>query len=172
MNIVLRELSLNDEKAFFEGLQLFSDMERSWYTSLYHEGMSYSEFFEIVENERLGINLKEGRVPATLLYAFCDGKIVGRSGIRHYLNEFLMNIGGHIGYAVATKYRQQGIATEILKQSLEYCKEKLKLDKVLVTCDDDNIGSYKVIEKNGGILEDKYISNDGQDIKRRYWIKL
>ena len=65
-----------------------------------------------------------------------------------------MKDGGHIGYAVVPKFRGQGIATEILKQSLDYCKENnvQTAGKVLVTCDDDNIGSVKTIENNGGIL--------------------
>jgi predicted acetyltransferase len=107
-----------------------------------------------------------------MLYAFLDGKIIGRSSIRHELNESLTQVGGNIGYAVATPYRGKGVATEILKQSLLYCRDVLGLSKVLVTCNDDNVASYKTIEKNNGKLEDRYISEDGSRMTRRYWIKL
>ncbi len=172
MNLVLRPLTINDREAFFEGLSLFSDMDRDWYTFVWNEDMSYENHLKILDDECHGKNLKEGRVPSSMLYAFLDGKIVGRSSIRHELNEFLSTIGGHIGYAVATSYRKQGIATEILKQSLLYCKNELGLKKVLLTCDDDNVASYRTIEKNGGLLEDRYIATDGTVVKRRYWIKL
>ena len=172
MNLVLRQLTLDDESVFFEGLQLFSDMERSWYASHYKDGMSFLDLFQILENERKGINLKEGRVPATMMYGFLDGKIVGRLQIRHYLNDYLAAAGGHIGYAVASKFRRQGIAGEMLRQSLPYCRDILKLEKVLVTCDEDNVGSMKTIERNGGEFENRYVSNDGTEMKRRYWIKL
>jgi predicted acetyltransferase len=172
MNLEIRQLSIRDEDAFFSGLNTFSDMEKSWYASHYNVGMSFHQYLEMIDKERLGIDLLENRVPATLLYAFLDGKIVGRVGIRHMLNDFLYNIGGHIGYVVATNYRGKGIATLMLKEALIYSKNILKLDRTLITCDDDNLASINVIEKCGGVLEDRYISPDGIDIKRRYWISL
>jgi predicted acetyltransferase len=172
MSLVLRKLNLNDHKAFLEGLDLFKDMEPSWYSFLWEEGMSFNDHIKLLEERASGVNIPEGRVPDSMLYAFLDNKIIGRSSIRHELNEFLFNVGGHIGYAVATPFRKRGYATEILKQSLIYCKNELQLEKVLLTCDDDNIGSFLVIEKNGGELESRFVSEDGTIIKRRYWIKL
>lgn len=172
MNLIVRRLDINDQEAFFEGLSRFSDMELSWYTFEWKEGMSFEEHLNVLENQFQGRNLPSDRVPASMLYAFLDGKIVGRSSIRHKLNDFLLKAGGHIGYAVATPYQGQGIATEVLKQSLQYCREVLHLEQVLVTCDDDNIGSYKTIEKNNGILENR-ITLDGKSVAtRRYWINL
>jgi predicted acetyltransferase len=172
VNIVLRRLTLADEKAFLEGLKLFSDMDSDWYTFVWEVGMSYQTMWTILEDEFHGRNLREGWVPASHLYAFLGNVIVGRSSIRHELSEFLLNKGGNIGYAVAMTYRGKGVATEMLKQSLQYCKNIVKLDKVLVTCDDDNEASFKTIEKNGGVLENRFVSQDGSEITRRYWIKL
>jgi predicted acetyltransferase len=111
--------------------------------------------------------LKEGLVPATFLIAENDGNLVGRTSIRHELNDFLMSVGGHIGYGVRPSYRRQGFATEILRQSLTYI-HGLGVAEVLVTCDEENLGSIKVIESQGGILENK-VESDGT-LKRRYWI--
>lgn len=166
MNLILRRLGANDQEAFFEGLSLFSDMDLDWYTFVWQEGMSYQVHLNILDDQLCGRNLAPDRVPSTMLYAFLDDKIVGRASIRHELNNFLFKVGGHVGYAVATPYRNQGIATEILKQTLKYCRNILHLERVLITCDDDNIGSYKTIEKNNGILENRH------DLKRRYWIDL
>ena len=172
MKIILRPLIESDRDAFFEGLKLFSDMEPSWYSFEYREGMSFETLLGIMNNQSMGLNLNSGRVPATMLYAFLDGKIVGRSSIRHELNDFLKNLGGHVGYAVATNFRNRGIATEIMRQSINYCREVLKLKKILVTCDDDNLGSIKTIEKNNGILENKISEKDNGVLTRRYWIDL
>lgn len=172
MIVELRALNENDAEAFFEGLELFSDMEPDWYSFAYRPGMSFTELLRIQDDEFHGRNLKPERVPHSMLYAFVDGKIVGRSSIRHKLNDHLMKLGGNIGYAVATSWRNKGIATEILKLSLNYCRNVLKLDRVLVTCDEDNLGSVKTILKNGGVLENKILNEGKQTHTNRYWIKL
>ena len=68
----------------------------------------------------------------------------------------------------------KGYGTLMLKEALRYSNEVLGLNKVLITCNDDNIGSARVIEKNGGVLLDKIINHiDGVDrLTRRYWITI
>jgi predicted acetyltransferase len=129
-----------------------------------HDGIG-----SVAEQERR-INLPSGRVPSTFLFAFVQNRIVGRTSIRHRLNESLARIGGHIGYVVVPESRRCGYATAILRMSLQIAREKHGIGRILVTCDDDNIGSIKTIERNGGILESVI---DGLDLlkrKRRYWI--
>ncbi len=170
MNLELKRLTINDEAAFKEGLKLFSDMESEWYSFVWHEGMTFEDHLKILDCRYRGEGLRPGNVPDSMLYAFYEGKIVGRSSIRHELNDLLIKTGGNIGYAVATTYRKRGFATEILKQSLNYCRDVLNLEQVLITCDDDNIASAKTIEKNGGLLENKVFSESENKLKRRYWI--
>ena len=107
-------------------------------------------------------------VASTFLLAEVDGEVVGRTSIRHELNDFLRHEGGHIGYGVLPSYRRRGYATEILRQSLERIRA-LGVDPVLVTCDDDNVGSARVIEAAGGVLED-VVENEAGTQTRRYWI--
>jgi predicted acetyltransferase len=104
------------------------------------------------------------------LFAFAGTSIVGRVSIRHSLNPHLERLGGHIGYVVVPEYRRQGYATAILRQSLQIARQKLGLKRVLVTCDDDNVGSIKTIEKNGGVFESIVTGPDDGNPKRRYWI--
>lgn len=104
------------------------------------------------------------RVPSTWLWILDDDdEVVGRVSIRHRLNENLLNVGGHIGYAVVPSARRRGHATEALRQSLAVAA-RLGIDPALVTCDDTNIGSRRTIEKNGGVLEDV------RDGKLRFWV--
>ena len=104
-------------------------------------------------------------MPATFLFAFAGTSIVGRVSIRHALNPYLERFGGHIGYVVVPRYRRQGYATAILRQALQIARQKLGLKRVLVTWDDDNLGSIKTIEKNGGVLEGIVSGPDGSKLK-------
>lgn len=98
-----------------------------------------------------------------------DNYIVGMIDIRHYLNEYLTQVGGHIGYGVRKTERNKGYAKQMLKLALEKCKE-LKIKKVLITCDEDNIASEKVILSANAKLQD--IRNVDGENKKRFWIEL
>ncbi|MGL5677958.1 MAG: GNAT family N-acetyltransferase [Cellulosilyticaceae bacterium] len=114
----------------------------------------------------------EDKVPSTTYIAVrvCDDKIVGVIDIRHHINNPILSVwGGHIGYSVRPSERQKGYATEMLRQALTKCKV-YGFDKVLVTCDHENIASKKTIIANGGGF-DKEVSVDGEKIER-YWIEL
>ncbi len=112
-------------------------------------------------------------VPATQ-YIFVresDDKIVGMLQIRHYFNAFLEQYGGHIGYSVAPSERRKGYASQMLQMSLPKCKE-LGIQRVLVTCLDDNEASRRTILKNGGKYESTVFEpNEGINLQR-YWIDL
>ena len=113
----------------------------------------------------------KGLVPSSTYLAVRekDNYIVGMIDIRHYLNEFLKQFGGNIGYSVRKSERNKGYAKQMLKLALEKCKE-LKIKKVLITCDEDNIASEKVILSANAKLED--IRNVDGENKTRFWIDL
>ena len=100
-----------------------------------------------------------------------DNKLVGMIQVRHYFNEFLEKYGGHIGYSVRPSERKKGYASSMLQECLPYCKT-LGLNRVLLTCEENNIGSKKTILKNGGIYE-KTVFCDSDNVNlERYWIEL
>lgn len=135
---------------------------------------SYDNFLKLTKD------FTNGTIPPNLshlisatTYFLMDAKkdkIYGAVNIRHHLNEYLLKIGGHIGYGVAPSERRKGYATKMLSLALDKCRD-LKLDRILVTCDKGNIGSAKTIIKNNGILEDKFTEESG-NIVQRYWIFL
>ena len=99
-----------------------------------------------------------------------DRKIVGMLQVRHYFNEYLEKYAGHIGYSVRPSERRNGYAKQMLKTALPFCKE-INLDKVLITCNEDNIASEKTILANGGAYESTVIDPSGCKLKR-FWIDL
>ncbi len=116
-----------------------------------------------------GVTTSPKWVPSHLLVATVDDVIVGRTSIRHQLNDWLLEFGGHIGYCVLPSFRRHGHATEILRQSLVIARS-VGVDRVLITCDDTNIGSATVIERCGGVQDPEWPLTDEALPKRRYWI--
>ncbi|MFE3068722.1 GNAT family N-acetyltransferase [Streptomyces sp. NPDC059247] len=110
-----------------------------------------------------------GRVHATYLWIVEDDTYLGAAELRHSLNDFLLEAGGHIGYSVRPSARRRGVATRALAALLPRARA-LGLDRVLLTCDEDNPGSARTIERNGGVLED--VRSGAYGTRRRYWIDL
>jgi predicted acetyltransferase len=118
-----------------------------------------------------GIGLTPGLVPQSTFWLVQDTVIVGVSRLRHRLNAQLLIEGGHIGYDVSPSERRKGYATRLLALTLEKAGE-MGLERVLVTCDSDNIASAKVIQLNGGVLEDEIVLESTGQPLQRYWIEL
>ena len=119
------------------------------------EAESFAQWYSKTLANRSEQTVCPGLVPATTFLAVdADGKLIGMIDIRHRLNEGLLRFGGNIGYSVRPCCRRQGYATQMLALALEECR-KMQMQKVLVTCNKENIGSAKTIQKNGGVLENE-----------------
>lgn len=111
-------------------------------------------------------------VPTTILWLIQENndEVIGRLSIRHSLgNDFLKNFGGHLGYAVKPTYRKQGIGGFLLGEGLKFAK-KIAISEVVITCDEDNIPSKKIIEKGGGRYIGKIYNEESKVNKLRYKI--
>jgi predicted acetyltransferase len=169
--LTLRRPRLDEEDEFMRAhLATLPDVPN--FLHYYTEGMPLVRYLDILNASERGVNLPPDQVPSTFLFAFAGPRIIGRVSIRHWLHDFLERVGGHIGYAVVPEFRRQGFGTEMLRLSLTLARDSLGLNRVLLTCDDDNVGSIKVIERNGGVLENVVIGPEVAKPKRRYWIDL
>ena len=132
---------------------------------------SIEDWLEELKKRSSEATVPEGLVPSSTYLGVRekDNYIVGMIDIRHYLNEYLTQVGGNIGYSVRKTERNKGYAKQMLKLALEKCKE-LKMKKVLITCDEDNIASEKVILSANAKFED--IRNIDGENKKRFWIDL
>lgn len=131
----------------------------------YHDFDYYLEHLEVKTPT-------DGKVPDSVFFLLDEdrNKLLGAVNIRHYLNEALLKEGGHIGDGIRPSERRKGYATEMIRLALIECR-KLGIDRVLMTCEKDNIGSAKSILKNGGVLENEFVNSEGC-VEQRYWIKV
>ena len=163
----LRPPGPEDEAAFAAAHQALA-CEGFTFGLGYEPGKPWATYLMELDDHRHGRNLPARHVPGTFLVAAVGEEIVGRTSVRFMLNAFLAERGGHIGYAVLPQHRRRGYATEILRQSLIVARAA-GVGRVLVTCDEDNVGSRTVIEACGGLL-DSVVNLDGVPPVLRFWI--
>lgn len=138
-----------------------------------HDVDSAEGFADWVESLRRqgdeSIPTEEGLVHATYWWIVEGDEMLGSITLRHRLNDFLLQVGGHIGSSVRPSARRRGLASWALGEVLGQAR-KQGLDRVLLTCAVDNTASARTIERNGGVLEDVRDTEIGRF--RRYWIDL
>jgi predicted acetyltransferase len=124
----------------------------------------FAAYVESVRADGLEETSRPARFVPQTTYWWVEGEdYLGRISVRHRLTDFLLDVGGHIGYYVVPSRRRQGHATAMLRAVLPEA-HRLGVDPALVTCDDTNLASRKVIEAAGGVLEDR------RGVKLRYWV--
>jgi predicted acetyltransferase len=110
-------------------------------------------------------------VPQSKFWITLGDLYVGRLDIRHRLNEKLLSFGGHIGYDIRPSMRRRGFGTRALALGLVEAR-KLGIDRVLVTTSEYNVASRKIIEANGGVLENMIPTEFRPELTCRYWITI
>ena len=132
---------------------------------------NFANFLHRLQNQRVSSQMPPDHVPATDFWLIDNEECIGRLSIRHHLNDYMLKVAGHIGYMIRPSKRRRGYGKEILRLGLEQARV-LGLKRVLVTCDENNIGSKKVIEYNGGQFENA-VQVEGSSVRKlRYWIDL
>ena len=176
MELVLPSAEYKD--SFIEAVKEFqadtenSDRQKKYRAlSVAELGRDFDSFIERERSQAKGENLPEGYVPQTDYWFVDKGEYVGRVSIRHQLTQHLKEIGGHIGYDIRPSKRRQGYGNKILELALPKAKE-LGISRLLVTCDITNEASRKIIEKNGGRLENQVPNPETGVDKLRYWIDI
>ena len=163
-----KEQVMNYRKVFLESNESFDGCAGLEECNTYEEWIDF--------DNRLSKKYGESYVPSDIYLGVrkSDNKLIGIIDIRKGLTDFLYNYGGNIGYSVIPDERRKGYATEMLKQILPKCKT-MNINRVLLACDKENIGSAKTIIANGGVLENEVTDEVGLSKSgtiQRYWISL
>ena len=141
-----------------------------WFLS---EPLCFNQFAELVMTLDECENANQNKeYSSTTSYFVIDenNRLIGAASLRHYLTVKGFNTWGHIGYGVRPAERRKGYATQILRLVLDEARNR-KIYNILIGSYKSNIGSCKVIEKCGGILENTVTEWDNNgELINRYWI--
>lgn len=166
-SLVFRPLRLGDAEAL-DRAQIIMAREDYAFAFDYTPGQDFESYLDLLEDRRLGRRLPDGSVPSSFEVGVFGDDIVARLSVRHTLNGFLLQQGGHVGYAVIPSFRGRGFGSAALLRGLQLTAA-LGISSTLVTCDDDNAVSCRILEKAGGRFESAYSGPDVEVPVRRYW---
>ena len=152
--LYLKEANLEDAEEEYNFIKQLPEDENGFVNTDF--GCTYEEFVKNVIpkyiNNSKGIDLPPGYVPDTKFFLWNDEKIIGLFKLRHYLNEYLKNSFGHIGFGIKKEYRGKGYATEGLRLAIEKAWTIIPEDEIYMSVDKDNPASIKVQLKNGAYI--------------------
>lgn len=137
----------------------------------YSDYKNYSEWLTEKQNRRTGKNLPDGYVRENFYLCYAGSEMIGVFSLKFELTEYLLNYGGHIGYAVRPSARRRGYATQMLHNGLDIAR-KLNFGRIICICNEDNPSSEKVILKNNGKFIDRKYDPDESVFVKRYSIDL
>ena len=161
-----------DEEYLRSYKEAYKEYAENGVSTYFFTDTSACDIFEKFDRYRNERDLPPDRVGSDSYWLVDDEKayFIGEITIRHRLNDALLQRGGHIGYGIRYSEWNRGFGTKMLALALEKAKE-MRISPVLITCNDDNLASARVMEKNGFILQDTIVvSRDGKDLPtRRYW---
>ena len=169
--LFLAEPSLTYKESFLAGTRESQAEGLELYINLDKISTDFEAFLHMLRDASNRAKIPPERVPMSDYWLIDGDDYVGRLSLRHELNDALLLWGGHIGYQIRPSKRRRGYGKEILRLGLIKAKER-GLRHVLVTCDEDNTGSRKIIEFNGGQLENIIEVSDSPVRKMRYWIDI
>lgn len=153
--LFLKALNIDDAKKQYAFLQEMSE-ENGFSNNFF--GIKYDVFLNesipaLIKGSK-GLDLPLGRVPQTYFFLWEDDMIVGLFKVRHYLNDFLANGSGHIGFGIHPKHRRKGNASKGLKMAIDELKSLADFvgDEIYLSCNVTNIGSLKAMLNNGAYI--------------------
>lgn len=172
MNLVLKKPNIDcKERVLGFKKEFIDNKEELRGTAFLETTEDFEDWLGILKANFDEETVMNGYVPAsTYMVLSEDGdskEIIGMLDVRHRLNEYLEKYSGHVSYSIAKQFRNQGYATEMLRQALDIC-QVYGIDDVLVTCDKENLAGIRTIEKNNGKFENEV--DRGDKIIKRYWI--
>jgi predicted acetyltransferase len=163
-------LSLSHDAALASFLADFAGAGESWIPAYFppHDAAISDAVGDLAAWSR-GERIKEGWVPCSTWFVEDEGALLGVVNLRHVLTPALREHGGHIGYSVRPSARGKGVGGRCLAAGLDGARA-LGIEQALLTCEPENIGSWRVIERAGGVLQDERFHEPSQHLVRYYLV--
>ena len=168
---ILTRPSLDYKKSYLQAMREFQGEGHYITYNLRRIGEHFDDYIRQLYKQEERDSTTPGRVPNTEFWLIDNDTFIGRLNLRHHLNDYLLHVAGHIGYEIRPTQRRRGYGIEILHLGLLEARA-IGLTHVLVTCDEDNVGSRRIIEHNDGIFENAVVVEGSSQHKLRYWITL
>lgn len=130
---------------------------------------SYQDWKAWVDCHEQEATLPQGRVCALQFLYMEKNQLFGMVNIRLYLNEYLEQYGGHIGYSIAPSQRGKGYGKKMLQEACHHCKA-LGIHDILLVAEKENIASIRTILACGGNFENEVV--EGNKTLKRYFIHV
>ena len=163
------------KNSFLEGLREFQQEGRMLNYNSQRIQKDFNSFLRHLQIQKDRDKISPNLVPTTQYWLIegneHEGIYLGTFSLRHELNDMFFRVGGHIGYQIRPSQRLRGYGKELLRLGLQKAR-LFGFTRVLITCDEDNISSRKVIEYNGGQFENSVYVEGSSVQKLRYWIDL
>lgn len=156
------------EHSWKEALREFEDEGMSGFWNVPERPTDLDAYIQRTEAFSRGEHLPGSWPANTTYWLIDDGEVVGHTNVRHALTDVFEKRGGHIGYYIRPTARGKGYGTKILELALVKARDELGVEKILITCDDANLPSCRVVERNGGVLGD--VIDWKEERLRRYWV--
>ena len=100
-----------------------------------------------------------------------DNKIIGTINVRWNLTEEMKQFGGNIGYGIRPTERRKGYNKINLYLGIIEAR-KLGLEKVMLDCDVNNLGSDRTLKALGGKLERTEVDPSDGVLTNVYWFDV
>ena len=160
--------SSNFEESYVEYIQELADEERYPFPL----DFDYSDFAALInrlDNFAKGVNIPKGFVPSSTFWLIDKENLLGVSSLRHYLNERIKKIGGHIGLGIRPSYRGKGLGNLLMALTIKEA-QKLKIEELHIHCYKNNKASVRMIISNGGVLDSEVEEEESREVVQRYLI--
>lgn len=169
MRVFLSKPDRKYEGSWQAALREFEESGVSGFWNVPSKPVDIGEYLRRTEDHARGLSLPDYWMPATTFWLIDGGEFMGHANVRHTLVEWSTKIGGHIGFAIRPSAWRKGYGRKILELALPEAK-RIGLSRVLLTCNESNLGSRRIIEGNGGGYQDTHEVKG--ELVRRYWIAI
>jgi predicted acetyltransferase len=168
MQLILPEMQY--KQSYIEYIAELGDEDRYPFPLDFDYG-NFPDLLRKLSDFSRGVDLPSGYVPSTTYWLVDSGQLIGVSNLRHYLNDRIKHIGGHIGLGIRPSFRGKNLGTLLLSKTIEKATGMGVVD-IHIHCHKDNQASARMILANGATLDSEVAEDDDRSVVQRYILKV